>query len=251
MYMTKNGMTILKKWDVKDSRIEAVYKKLLKEYGPQGWWPLMDVDGTNPTKTGSINGYHPGNYKYPFNENQQLEIAIGAILTQNTAWPNVEKALKNLKKECGINCNSILKINIEDLKELIKPAGFFNQKANYIKNFIQYFKDLKGSVPERKDLLHIKGIGEETADSILLYSFRVNSFVIDSYTKRIFNYLEIIDSSFKYREIKRFFENNLSSDLITYQEYHALIVEHAKRYYSKKPYGENDNLLIEFKVSSK
>lgn len=249
--MTKNGMIISQKLDAKDNRIEAIYKRLFKEYGPQGWWPLLDIDGTNPTKTGSINGYHPGNFEYPINKEQQLEIAIGAILTQNTAWTNVEKALINLRNSCGINFDSIQNVNIEELKEYIKPAGFFNQKANYIKNYISFIKELKSANPNRKELLTIKGIGEETADSILLYAFKEKSFVVDAYTKRIFNSLGVIDETYKYREIKSLFEYNLPNDLVIYQEYHALIVEHAKRFYSKKPYGENDNVLNDFKVTSK
>lgn len=244
-------MTISKKWDVKKNIIEEVYNRLYKCYGPQGWWPLLDVEGRNPTKTGSIKGYHPGNYSYPINKDQQFEIAIGAILTQNTAWPNVEKALINLKSQCGITDKTILKIEIEELKVLINPAGFFNQKSQYIKNYAHFFSALNERIPSRKELLSIKGIGEESADSILLYSFNVPTFIIDAYTRRIFTYLGIVKEADKYVDIKKVFEKSLPSDIVMYQEYHALIVEHAKRYYSKKPFGYNDSLLNDLIVSRK
>lgn len=249
--MIKNGMTISKEWVAKKEIIRTVYKRLLDAYGPQGWWPLINYNGINPTKTGYIKGYHPGDYRFPLNKDQQFEISIGAILTQNTAWPNVEKALNNLNDFCSIQYSVIKDMDDDQLKGLIRPAGFFNQKSRYIKSYCQFFNELKGHVPTRKELLSIKGIGEETADSILLYAFKVPTFVIDAYTKRIFLYLGIISGKEKYRDIKRLFEDSLESDCIVYQEYHALIVEHAKRYYSKAPYGIKDSLLNEIIVTSK
>lgn len=226
--------------------INLAYERLLNTYGAQGWWPLIDSNGINPTKSGSVNGYHPGNYSYPKTANQQFEISIGAILTQNTAWPNVEKALMNLKNYCGIRCEEVNNLDINKLKELIKPAGFFNQKSLYIKNYCNFFLDLEGRVPNRSELLSLKGIGEESADSIMLYAFKVPEFVIDAYTKRIFTHLGIINGKEKYRVLKELFQNSIEKDLVIYQEYHALIVEHAKRYYSKKPHGVNDTLLNDF-----
>lgn len=249
--MIKNGTTTSKLWDAKREIIREVYNRLYNEYGPQGWWPLLDVDGTNPTKTGSIKGYHPKDYSYPKTDNQLLEIALGAILTQNTAWFNVEKALQNIRNHCGFNISELKNIDINELKVLIKPAGFYNQKSLYINNFIMFFESLNGKIPTRKEILKVKGIGEESADSILLYGFKVTTFVVDAYTKRIFSYLGIINQNEKYARIKELFEKSIETDLVKYQEYHALIVEHAKRFYSKKPYGINDQLLNDLILASK
>ena len=114
------------------NKIEKIYHNLLKEYGPQGWWPLLELDNSNHiniTKTGTINGYHPNDYSYPKNENQQLEICIGAILTQNTSWTQVEKALINLKRMNALSVKGFKKLSIGKLKEAIKPAGYYNQKS--------------------------------------------------------------------------------------------------------------------------
>lgn len=211
-----------------------VWTELKKKYGPQGWWPLLDVKGTNPTKTGSIQGYHPKDYSYPKNEQQQFEIIIGTILTQNTAWPNVKKALLNLQNLKSINPTKILNIDEEKLKEAIKPAGYFNQKAHYLKEIARFYISLKGLIPSRKELLAVKGVGEETADSILLYAYKQPEFVIDAYTRRIFTNLGLIAEKDSYTKIKSLFEENLPRDYKIFQEYHALIVEHAKKNYKKK-----------------
>ena len=224
------------------SRINTIYSLLLKEYGPQGWWPLLSCNGVNPTKTGSMEGYHPAVYSYPRTESERFEICVGAILTQNTAWPNVEKALSNLKKARVLSSKKIQSISTDDLSDLIRPAGYFNQKSRYLKNTAEFFEETKGSTPSRNDLLSVKGIGEETADSILLYAFSVPSFVIDAYTRRIFGHLGLIDPKSSYRHIQKQFEEALPRDVVIYQEYHALIVEHAKRHYAKKPWGTTDPL---------
>lgn len=214
--------------------IKLIYDWMLKSYGPQGWWPLLSCKGTNPTKTGSIKGYHSGDYSHPKNNNQRFEICIGAILTQNTSWPQVEKALLNLKGLKALTPQAIKKLNLEKLKQAIKPSGYFNQKARKIKEFTDFYLSLENRVPTRDELLNVWGIGPETADSILLYAFNVPEFVVDAYTRRVFANLGFIDQKAKYNEIKKLFENNLPKNLKIYQEYHALIVEHAKRYYSKK-----------------
>lgn len=202
--------------------INAKYQELLDRHGPQGWWPLLDVKGTNPTKTGSVRGYHPGDYSYPKDEGQRFEICIGAILTQNTAWPNVEKALRNLKRNRSIDPWKILSMSIDQLKDEIRPSGYYNQKARKIREFSEFYIELEGRTPTREELLAIWGIGEETADSILLYAYQVPKFVVDSYTKRVFG----LDK--KYSEIQKMFEEALPRDYRIYQEYHALIVEEAK-----------------------
>jgi len=213
-------------------KIQKIYDLLLKKYGLQGWWPLLDVKGNNP----SGSGYHPGDYSYPRNENQKFEIIIGSILTQNTSWLQVEKALFNLKKMNALNEKRIKKLSDGKLKEAIKCAGYFNQKAKKIRLFTDFYSSLKGKTPSREELLAIWGIGDETADSILLYGYKVPTFVIDAYTKRIFSHLKIIKESDSYMHIKHLFEKSIPRNLEIYQEYHALIVEHAKQCYSKKPY---------------
>lgn len=223
-----------------------IYEKLFSLYGPQGWWPLMGFQGDNPTKTGSIKGYHPEDYDLPQTDNQRFEIMLGAILTQNTAWTSAEKALKNLYELRAINPEKIINIDLNDLKEAIRCAGFLNQKSVYIQEVAKFFIGLNGAVPIRKEILTVKGVGEETADSILLYAYKQPEFVVDAYTKRIFYHLGLIGENAKYHEVKKLFESNLPCDVPIFQEYHALIVEHAKRYYQKKPYGV-DNPLMELR----
>jgi len=214
--------------------IKQIYFILLELYGFQGWWPLIDYKTTNATKRGLINGYHPKDYSFPKTENQHFEICVGAILTQNTGWTAVDKALRNLNKAQALNAKKIKHMHIMTLKKAIKPAGYFNQKAKKLKIFAEFYTLLKARTPTRKELLSVWGIGPETADSILLYAYAVPTFVVDSYTRRIFSNLGLIKRNSKYDEIKQLFESNLKPDFKTYQEYHALIVEHGKRYYSKK-----------------
>lgn len=236
--------------DINDN-LNLIYDKLLDEYSYQGWWPFLDHEGVNPTKTGAVNGYHPGDYDFPKNNHQKFEVILGSILTQNTAWPSVEQALNNLDKLVEFNPESILKFatkNENEFKDAIRCAGFVNQKANYIKNISEFYIAIGDKIPSRKDLLAVKGIGNETADSIFLFAHKQKEFKVDVYTKRIFSYLGYINERDSYMSVKNFFETNFVGDVDMFQEYHALIVEHAKRYYSKKPYGENDKLLIEFEI---
>jgi len=223
--------------------IRLIYRKLYNIYGPQGWWPLMNFEGSNPTKTGAKNGYHPLNYDKPETRDEIFESILGTILTQNTAWTSAEKALLNLKDLNVINPERLLKLNFNILKKAIRCAGFLNQKAEYIKEITKFYISLEGEIPTRKEILSVKGVGNETADSILLYAFKQPEFVVDAYTKRIFIYHGIIKDNDGYTKIKNLFESNLTKDSCIYNEYHALIVEHAKRYYSKKPYGTNDPIL--------
>lgn len=195
------------------NKIAEKYEELLKLYGARGWWPLLDLSGR----------YHPGDYSYPKNQKQVFEICVGAILTQNTAWKNVEKALLNSRNY--LDPKKILNLSQAKLAKLINSAGYFNQKAKKLRFFTEFFIDLDGKAPTREELLGIWGIGPETADSILLYAYKVPTFVVDAYTKRVFP--EFKDLS--YDAIKACFEEYLVSDYTLYQEYHALIVEHAKR----------------------
>ena len=224
------------------NNIQRIYDYLLDAYGPQGWWPLTDLHdngGVNPTKTGSVNGYHPGDYTYPHNKFQQFEIICGALLTQNTSWPQVETALLNIRQMEALCPQGILEIDLGSLKEAIRPAGYYNQKAARLKLLAEWFLGLDGKVPSREEVLSLKGVGPETADSILLYAFAQPSFVVDTYTRRIMVNLCLTDGNAKYDDIKEMFEESLPEDVVVYKEYHALLVEHAKRYYQKKStYGD-------------
>lgn len=184
------------------------YKKLLDKFGYQGWWPIN-------------NKYHPKDYDYPKTQKQVFEICIGALLTQNTSWLNASKALNNLIINDLLNPDKLLR---NDFKHLIRPAGYYNQKFEYIKNFSKFFKNLNGRTPKRKELLSVKGVGFETADSILLYAYKIPTFVVDAYTRRVFNL-----KNESYNEIKEIFESELPKDYELFQEYHALIVEYAKK----------------------
>ncbi len=231
-------------------KIYSIYKQLYTAYGSQGWWPLVGHAGTNPTKTGAVQGYHVGDYSFPRNRAEQFEICLGAILTQNTAWLAVEKSLLNLKNINALTPEAIMQLREDAFKTAIRPSGYHNQKARYIKNFIPFFQGLGDRVPTREELLNIVGIGPETADSMLLYAFGQPEFVVDAYTKRILVALGLIAENATYAGVKQLCEEALQKEITDpkklvpiYQEFHALLVEHAKRYYAKKPYGQNDSLL--------
>lgn len=208
----------------------SIYQTLLKTYGKQGWWPV--------TKE---NYLHPAYDDGPKNEKQQFEVMIGAILTQNTSWTNVGKAIFELNKHDLIDIDKIMEIDKEKLAELIRSAGYYNQKAEKLKIIAQFLKEnpikeLEKIETEilREILLNIKGVGPETADSILLYAFNRPIFVVDAYTKRIFSRLEFFGEKASYDEVQKLFMENLEHDAKMFNEYHALIVCHAKQYYRKK-----------------
>ncbi len=225
-----------------NNQIRLIYHELFNLYGPQGWWPLLNHHDSKVDKSGSLKGYHPGNYDLPCATNEVYEVILGSILTQNTSWLQAEKALLNLNELNVIKPGRFMELDQESLKSLIKCAGFLNQKAVYLKEITKFFLSLNGRTPTRKELLEVKGVGNETADSILLYAYKQPEFVVDTYTKRIFSHLGLVDENVKYMDLKELFESSLPKDMAVYNEYHALIVEHAKRYYQKKPYGENDPL---------
>jgi endonuclease III related protein len=211
-----------------------IYRSLFKAYGPQGWWPLLSFKSGVKILSESCEVYHYGDYSFPKNSMQRFEICAGAVLTQNTAWTNVEKALLNLYKMKLLDPWVIGGINTRILKEAIKPAGYYNQKAAYLKHFAGFYLSLKGKTPSRNELLSVKGIGPETADSILLYAYNMPEFVVDAYTRRMFSHLGFFNADAKYNDIKKLFESSLREDVVLFQEFHALIVEHAKNHYSRK-----------------
>ena len=204
-------------------------QRLLETYGPQGWWPLLDHQGNNPTTTGRLTGYHPGDYSFPRTETQRFEICCGAILTQNTAWPNVEKALESLRRQGLLDARAILRAKEEDLQEAIRSSGYFRAKARKLRAFCEFYRALDGRTPSRDELLAVWGVGPETADSILLYAYARVEMVIDAYTIRILRHHGYMHSLPDYATAKSYCERHLPRSLVDYQEFHALMVEHAKR----------------------
>ena len=190
--------------------LKEIYLTLLNYFGAQNWWPT-DKD------------YHLKRKTNPFDE-----IVIGAILTQNTSWQNVERALQRLKTEGELSLKFVEQAPLERLKELIKPAGFYNQKAKYLKEIAKFIKNLKGAPPKREELLKVKGIGRETADVILLYAYGVPTFVVDKYTLRWLERYFGIKTD--YEGAKKLFESALPPSVPVYREFHALIDELAKQH---------------------
>ncbi len=198
-------------------KLTQTYDILLDHFGPQNWWP-GDTD---------------------------FEICVGAILTQNTNWQNVEKAIHNLKARKVLNPKALYNLPIKELARLIKPSGYFNIKAKRLRHFLELLvtqnggslkKVFTGEMYEiRKRLLEVNGIGPETADSMLLYAGNFPIFVIDAYTKRIFFRLGFCDKDVSYHNLQLFFMNNLSLNVPLYNEYHALLVMLGKHYCKPKP----------------
>ncbi len=202
---------------VKKLSVTLLYKDLLHHFGRQYWWP---------------------------GETRE-EIIIGAVLTQNTNWANVEKAINNLKKKGCLSLNKILRMNRSRLAKLIKPSGYYNIKAERLRNVAGFFVDsinysLKkwekvDTVVMREKLLGVNGVGRETADSILNYAFDKKIFVIDAYTKRICIRHQLVKNDATYDELQMFFSNNIKGDVEDYKELHALIVILGKNYCKSKP----------------
>jgi endonuclease III related protein len=178
-----------------------LYRKLLSEFGPQHWWPA----------------------------DSQYEVVVGALLTQNTNWKNVEKAITNLKQAKALDPRKILKMKKTRLETLIRPSGFYRQKAERLKLLSAKYLEIleRDGAPMREELLSVKGVGKETADSILLYAFDLPYFVIDAYTRRFCTHHKLFKGK-EYDEYRGFFESNLPRDVELYKEYHALIVAWGK-----------------------
>lgn len=184
-----------------------VYNTLLKQYGMRKWWPMQ-------------NDFLP----------KEWEIEVGAILTQNTNWKNVEIALKNLKGNEVISREDVIRTPEKKLASLIRSSGYYNQKAKKLKMLAEFSGEMT-----RENLLGIWGIGKETADSILLYAYGKPLFVVDAYTRRVFSRLGLIEDNWGYDKIRTFFETSVPKDPDIYKEYHALIVEQGKNVCKTKP----------------
>jgi endonuclease-3 related protein len=197
--------------------LEEIYQRLYAVFGPQHWWPAQT----------------------PF------EVIIGAILTQNTTWVNVEKAIRNLKQRKFLTPKALKKVPQNQLARLIRSTGYYNQKAKKTKSFIKFlFDNYGGSLKRmfqedflilRAKLLDVNGIGLETADSILLYAGDKPMFVVDAYTRRILSRHNLIKPDASYCEIQNYFMDNLENKVKLFNEYHALLVRLGKEICKKRP----------------
>jgi endonuclease-3 related protein len=191
---------------------EQVYRTLFDSLGPQDWWP-----GDSP-----------------------LEIMIGAVLVQNTAWKNVERAIENLKDAQLLDPHRLLALPVEELEQLIRPAGYFRLKTKRLTSLLKFFVErYDGSIAAmqqtpvdrlREELLGIHGIGPETADSILLYALGLPALVVDTYTHRVFARHGWIDFQSDYHRLQEFLSEQLPEDVPTYNELHALLVNVGRHY---------------------
>jgi endonuclease-3 related protein len=209
--------------------LAAFVSALLDAYGPQGWWPLLAHAGSNPTLTGRLTGYHPGDFTFPRTHSECFEICCGAILTQNTAWTNVERALDLLARKHLLAPTAILSATDDTLETAIRSSGYFRAKAKKLRAFSEFYLRLAGRAPARDELLGVWGIGPETADSIRLYAFKQTEMVVDAYTSRVLLHHGFLRPPLDYARAKQYCERHLPGSLESYQEFHALMVEHAKR----------------------
>lgn len=199
------------------NKLLNIYNTLYNAYGPQHWWP-----GDSP-----------------------FEIAVGAILTQNTNWGNVVKAINNLKSSNLLGARAINKISEAELGGIIRPSGYFNIKAKRLKSFISFLvNNFDGQIENmalietmklRTILLNVNGIGPETADSLILYAVNKPLFVIDVYTKRIISRHGLMDYNSTYDDFQRLFHENIDMDVKLYNEFHALFVMTGKDYCKPSP----------------
>ncbi len=196
--------------------LEKVYNRLLAHFGPCHWWP-----GDTP-----------------------WEVMVGAVLTQNTAWVNVEKAIQNLKSQSRLEAEAMAALDTEQLAELVRPTGYYRQKAKKLKALTSFYAryDFNWQKmrqeplwPMREKLLAVYGIGPETADSILLYALEKPIFVVDAYTRRILSRHGLAAENMSYDQIQRLFMEHLPTDVPLYNEYHALIVYTGKDFCRSKP----------------
>ncbi len=206
-----------RKTSSKRHEIVEIYDRLYTHFGPQHWWPA----------------------ETPF------EVMVGAILTQNTSWKNVEKTLSQLKEKDLLHPDALYHIPEKKLSSLIRSSGYFNVKARRIKALMAFiFEGYGGSVDDmlsekwealREKLLSVRGIGPETADAILLYAGKAPVFVIDTYTRRLFERHSHIDPADNYQKLQKYLMEGLRGRTDLYNEYHALIVMTGKQFCKKTP----------------
>jgi endonuclease III related protein len=200
------------------SGLNGYYGTLFSAHGPQHWWPGRT----------------------------RFEIIVGAILTQNTSWTNVRRAIARLQKERLLSPHAMERVSYTTLARLIRSSGYFRQKARKLKAFVHFLRtEYAGSLTKmfrtatpqlREELLAVHGIGPETADAILLYAGKHAAFVVDAYTRRILRRHAVVDARSSYEEIRSLFERSVPKDAALYNEYHALIVHTGKHFcHTKEP----------------
>jgi endonuclease-3 related protein len=193
-------------------RLRLYYRTLLERLGPQRWWPART----------------------------RFEVIVGAILTQNTSWTNVERAVAALRRQRLLTPKALANVPLQQLESAIRPAGYYRQKARRLKAFVSFLQEHYGgslrrmfqtpTATLRHQLLQVHGIGPETADSILLYAGHHPVFVVDAYTRRILSRHGLLDGRLQYEQIQRWFEAHLPRSAPLFNEYHALLVEVGKRW---------------------
>jgi len=201
---------------LKDNTLEYMYHRLLDCYGPQHWWP-----GEEP-----------------------FEVMVGTILTQSAAWTNVEKAISNLRRAGALSPGALRRLPLSELAALIYPSGYYNAKALKLKALAEYLGNYQDKLDRlfavdtcqlRRELLGVHGIGEETADSILLYAANRPVFVVDAYTRRIFSRIGLAPDRGRYTDYQSLFMENLPADVGLFNEYHALLVCLGKNVCRRRP----------------
>lgn len=212
--------------------LRDLYGRLRAAYGPQGWWPLRSRAGARGF---DARGYHPGRCAAPRRNEERFEIAAGAVLTQNTSWRNVEPGLDSLRAAGLLAAEAMLGCSERRLARLIRSCGYHNQKARKLRVLAGWFAAARRGPPRREELLALWGVGPETADSILLYAYGVAVFVVDAYTVRLLGRLGWLRGAAGYAEVQRRFHDALPADAACFNEYHALIVRHAKEHCSARP----------------
>lgn len=226
--------------------LAGLYAELFAAYGPQGWWPLPSRAGRRGYDD---HGYHPGNLAVPRDRAARFEVALGAVLTQNTAWTNAERALGALAA-AGLRADGrgiphrpvvplpedLLACSTRTLARLVKASGSYRSKALKLRNLASFFAAHGFSrAPDRADLLAVWGVGPETADSILLYAFGEPVFVVDAYTRRLLARRGVIGGTEPYADVQGLFFRALGPDAGVCNECHALVVRHAKEHCRARP----------------
>lgn len=225
--------------------LRTLYDRLEESYGYQGWWPLGSRAGT---KGHDAEGYRVSSeVRYRLDERERLEIAVGAILTQNTAWTNAREALAALRRRTSLLPEALEGLPVGELADTIRSSGYFNQKAQKIETLVRHLRNFaarggkatvrrQGRAPARNDLLSLWGIGPETADSILLYAYGEPYFVIDAYARRILTRMGVVPATMhRYEEFQQLFHDSLPRNSEVYGEFHALFVRHGRSFCRKSP----------------
>ena len=205
---------------MRNGKLKEIYRRLFAVFGPQHWWPGETA----------------------------FEVSVGAILTQNTNWGNVERAIGNLRNEGLLDAEHLYRLPVGQLADLIRPAGYFNIKAKRLKNFVEFLavnyggriRTMKREEASaiRDKLLSVSGIGPETADSIILYALGKPVFVIDAYTKRVLSRHSVLEHASSYADFQQLFHSSLKRNAVMYNEFHALFVRLGKEHCRTQPICE-------------